>query len=282
MKSRILTWFAIVLILETGLIHIIMAQAEYEHAAYMGYLFAANFFGALVSASGIYHKQFWGWSLGFVISAGSIVTYVWSRTLGLPSMEMEIGEWFTPYAVVSNLVESVFVLLFLLRPWKTPTAEFLPSATSNRRYILPAAGLFLLVTVSASAYQWNSMFTRALGQHVGSLAQVCRTPVTSFAALEERYGVQVSLVAISMLDSIVDVRLKVIDPEKASILLRHQAALLVNQEVLVLAPHQHHHGSIQRDKIHFLFFPTMNNTIQSGSQVSLVFGSIRVEPVLLR
>jgi hypothetical protein len=136
--------------------------------------------------------------------------------------------------------------------------------------------------IAVFAYRWDVAVTEQYGHHVGSLDQVCNTPVTTFAELEERYGVQVSLVAVSMIDSIVDVRLKVIDPQKAAELLKNQAALLVDQQALVLAPHQHHHGSIQRDKIHFLFFPTQNGTVQTGSAVSLVFGSVRVETVTVR
>jgi hypothetical protein len=49
-ESKFLHWYGIVLILEIGLLHILTAQSEYEEAAYMGYLFAANFFGSLIAA----------------------------------------------------------------------------------------------------------------------------------------------------------------------------------------------------------------------------------------
>ena len=125
MKSKFLHWLAIILILEIGLLHIITAQGEYEEAAYMGYLFAANFFGSLIAALGIYHKQFWGWMLGLVIAAGSIAGYIWSRTLGMPGMNVE--EWFTPYGIVSMSLEGAFILLVLLRPWKIPQMNYLPA-----------------------------------------------------------------------------------------------------------------------------------------------------------
>jgi len=280
MKSKFLHWLAIVLILEIGLLHIMTAQVEYEEAAYMGYLFAANFFGALIAAFGIYHKQLWGWALGVVIAAGSIAGYIWSRTLGMPGMNVE--EWFTPYGVMALSVEGLFILIFLLRPWKISTADLLPATISRLPYILPVAGMFAIVSISALAYQWDVAVSQAYGHHVGSVDQVCSTPLTTFAELEEKYGVQVSLVATSMMDSIVDVRLKVVDPEKAKALLMNQAALLVDQQVLVLAPHMHHHGNTKRNKIHNMFFPTENNTIHTGSEVSLVFGPVRVEPVTVR
>ena len=109
-KTKLLHWFAIVLILETGLLHLVTAQGEYEEAAYMGYLFAANFFGSLIASFGIYHRQRWGWLLGLVIAAGSIAGYVWSRTFGMPGMNVE--EWFVPYGVVSLSVEVCFCFRF--------------------------------------------------------------------------------------------------------------------------------------------------------------------------
>jgi hypothetical protein len=148
---------------------------------------------------------------------------------------------------------------------------------------VPVIGLFCVVAVSGITYRWDYTVAQAYGHHVGSLAQVCSTPATSLAELEEKYGVQVSLVANSMMGSIVDVRLKVVDPDKAHALLQNQAALLLNQESLVLAPHMHSHGStrLKVGKIFTIFFPAQQ-IIHPGSSVSLVFGPVRTEAVVVR
>jgi hypothetical protein len=280
-KSNFLRWLGIILILETGLLHILTSQAEYEEAAYMGYLFAANFFGALVAAFGIYHKQVWGWILGLVVAVGSIAGYIWSRTLGMPQMNVE--EWFSPYGVIALTVEGAFVLLALLRPWKVQSTAQDSSERSLFRYAVPLTSLLLIAAIGLSTQRWDASFKLAYGHHVGTLDQVCSTPPTTIAELEENYGVQVSLVATSMLGSIVDVRIKVVDSGKAQALLQNQAALLVNQEALILAPHMHSHVSprLKAGKIFMLFFPTQR-IITAGSQVSLVFGSVRVEPVTVQ
>jgi len=281
MKSKILHWLAIALILEIGMLHIMTAQTEYDEAAYMGYLFAANFFGALIAAFGIYHKQAWGWALGATIAAGSIIGYSWSRTVGMPGMNVE--EWATPYGIMSMSLEALFILIALARPWRMPKDEVLLYVNSRSRYIIPVLGLLLITSTSTLTYRWDYAVTQALGHHVGSLDQVCSTPAMTFAQLEEKYGVRVSLVANSMMGSIVDVRLKVVDPDKAHALLQNQAALLLNQEALVLAPHMHSHGSsrLKAGKEFIIFFPSQQ-IIHPGSSVSLVFGPVRIEPMVVQ
>lgn len=281
MKSKLLQWLAIILIVQIGMLHILTAQKEYEEAAYMGYLFAANFFGALIAAWGIYHRWLWGWMLGFVISVGSIAGYIWSRTLGMPKMNVE--EWSSPYGIVSLALEGAFILLVVFRSWKIPSDELSFSMASGFRYVLPVAGVLWIASISAMTYQWDYEVTQAYGHHVGSLDQVCSTPLTSFGELEEKYGVQVSLVANSMMGSIVDVRLKIINPDKAQLLFQNQAALLLNQEALILAPHMHSHsaGRLKAGKIFTIFFPA-KQIIHPGSNVSLIFGPVRVEPVVVR
>ena len=281
MRSRFLHWLAILLILETGLLHIMTAQAEYEEAAYLGYLFAANFFASLLAAFAIYHRRRWGWVLGLVIAVGSIAGYTYSRTLGMPGMNVE--EWFSPYGVVSLVVEAAYVLIFLLRPWRYGSDGDASPVVPWIRYGLTSFGVLSIVSIAALAYQWDIAVRTNYGHHVGSLAKVCSTPMTSFDDLESNYGVKVAVAATSMMGSIVDVRLKVVDPDKAHALLQNQAALLVGQQSLILAPHMHSHNTtrLKAGKMFIIFFPTQG-IISPGSQVSLVFGPVRIEPVIVR
>ena len=282
MKSKILQWLAIVLIVEIGMLHFLTAQREYDEAAYMGYLFMANLLGALIAAYGIYHRQVWGWLLGLVVAAGSIAGYIWSRTLGMPGMNME--EWFTPYGIVALSLESLFILLLLLRPWKISAEESLPSRLEQPlHYVLPLVGFLVIGLLTFGTVQLDVFSSQANGHHVGSLGQVCETRVTSMAEIERKYGVQVSLAATSMMGSLVDVRLKIIDPDKAHAFFQNQAAVLVNQQALILAPHMHSHsmGRLKAGKMFIMFFPT-EEIIHRGSEISLVFGSVRMEPIIVK
>jgi hypothetical protein len=302
MKSTMLRWFGVVLILEIGLIHMMTAQGEYDKAPYLGYLFAANFFGALIAALGIAYRQLWGWILGLLIAVGSIAGYIWSRTVGMPGVNVEfftpygiclitsvpnaspnIEEWYAPYGIVSLVAEGLFLLLAGLRPWKLPEPSVVPSSNPRLRSAPQMAGVLVIALVAFTAYQWDANVTQAFGHHVGSLNQIQGTAPTTQAELEQKYGIRVSLVAISMMNSIVDVRLKITDPQKANTLLQNQAALLVGQQTLILVPHMHGHRSalMNPQRIVGMFFPTQQ-LIHTGSEVSLVLGNVRTEPIVVQ
>jgi hypothetical protein len=105
----------IVLIVVTGLIHLVEAPEYFEAATYLGLLFAANVVGSAASAFGIARGLEWGWLLGFLVAGGAFVAYVVSRTVGLPGLEDEVGEWAEPLGLASLIVEGLFVAAFVAR-----------------------------------------------------------------------------------------------------------------------------------------------------------------------
>ena len=102
-------WTGILLILITGVIHLIRAPHKFEEATYVGILFVANAIGAAVSALGIYLQRAWAWHLGALIAAGAFVSFFLRRTVGLPIMGEE--EWNT-IGILSLIVEGGFVLIY--------------------------------------------------------------------------------------------------------------------------------------------------------------------------
>jgi Na+/proline symporter len=108
-------WLAgvgISLIAVVGLIHLIDAPEDLEEGSYLGFLFLANFLGALVASVGIYRGNRWGWVLGLLVAGGAFAGYVISRTAGLPGLGVE-EEWLEPLGVLSLVVEALFVGVFL-------------------------------------------------------------------------------------------------------------------------------------------------------------------------
>jgi hypothetical protein len=111
-SSAWLAGVGISLIVVVGLIHLIDAPEDLEEGSYLGFLFLANFLGALVAAAGIYRGNRWGWVLGLLVAGGAFAGYVISRTAGLPGLGVE-EEWLEPLGVLSLVVEALFVGVFL-------------------------------------------------------------------------------------------------------------------------------------------------------------------------
>jgi hypothetical protein len=111
--SKIFSWVGIVLILIIGLIHVIDAKDSFNDAVYKGWLFYANGLASLIAAYGIYHKNNWGWNLGFMIAVVSLGAYVASRTVGLPFIPAEPDAWLEPLGVAALITEGLFVVVFI-------------------------------------------------------------------------------------------------------------------------------------------------------------------------
>lgn len=109
MNGKNLKWFGIILIIITGIIHFIEAPEYFDEAAYMGLLFVLNGISSLTAAYGIYKNQKWGWILGLLIAAGSIIGYAVSRTASMPNVAVK--EWFEPIGILTLVVEALFILL---------------------------------------------------------------------------------------------------------------------------------------------------------------------------
>ena len=98
------------LILVTGAIHFIDAPGSFGDATYKGLLFLANGIAAIVAAFGILRERGWGWGLGVLVAGGALVSYVISRTVGLPGLPPDI--WLEPLGILSLMVEAAFIVLF--------------------------------------------------------------------------------------------------------------------------------------------------------------------------
>ena len=102
----------VALILVTGAIHLIDAPGSFGDATYKGLLFVANGIAAIIAAVGVYRgERTWGWGLGLLVAGGALVSYVISRTVGLPGLAPDI--WLEPLGILSLMVEAAFIVLFV-------------------------------------------------------------------------------------------------------------------------------------------------------------------------
>jgi hypothetical protein len=278
MKLKMLRVIAIFLIIEVGLVHYFSSQHEFEEAWILGYLFIANFLGSLVAAYGIYRQRDWGRGLGVFIALGSLVGYVWSRSTGLPYLPAE--EWLYPWGVTSVISEGLFLLVVLVYAWWSKAASAEPMVLNRFwRFLLPVVGLFALVAINYSTYRIDTLYPELDHEHVFFLWQVRLQPELSSQQLQEEYGLQVSRAAVTAMGGIVDVRMKVLDRELAEELIEDGHFALLVGDTLIPAPHVSRH--MLRNKTIIVMFKNSNHTVRGGSPVSVVFESLRAEPVLV-
>jgi hypothetical protein len=279
MKINILRWLAVFLIIEVGLTHYFSADHAYEEAWIEGYLFFANFLGALVAAYGIYHHKTWGWVLGLSVSGGAMIAYIWSRTTGLPGLPKE--EWLDPWGTTAVVIEGLFCFLVLLKVLWRKQPE-LPSVSWNKNihYLLSVVGVLALISINFTAARLDALYPELDHEHVFFLWQVRLQPELSNETLGDDYGLQVSQATVTALDSIVDVRMKVLDREKAEELVEEGHFALLVGDTLIPAPHVSRHMLVNKTII--VMFPNRGNLVKSGTPVSLVFENLRVEPVAVK
>lgn len=125
------------------------------------------------------------------------------------------------------------------------------------------------------------VFNAALSAPAGALPK--DTVVLSQAALEETYGLRVSLVAVTAAGGMVDLRLKIVDAAKAQSLLgnaQNLPTLFVNQSRL-FPRHALSTETIkfENDSILLFLFSNPGNLVARGTPVTVMFGNIAVEPI---
>jgi hypothetical protein len=110
------------------------------------------------------------------------------------------------------------------------------------------------------------------------------TITISQSVLEEKFGLRVNLVAVTAAGGLVDLRLKILDGEKAKLLLADEKnfpTLFLENGVILNAP-----ADIKSQKIEFtsggiifIIFPNSGNMVKPDSPVTILFGETALEPI---
>jgi hypothetical protein len=127
------------LLAEIAAIHIALVPAHLREAPYAGALFIALSAASLALAALIVLRDRRpAWTAAGCLAASAIISYVLSRSVGLPMMGDDIGDWFNPLGVGAVCAEAIAVaisLLVLFRPRAVTQAaggpRVAPLATGN-------------------------------------------------------------------------------------------------------------------------------------------------------
>jgi hypothetical protein len=113
---------------------------------------------------------------------------------------------------------------------------------------------------------------------------IAHAELISDAAFAEQFGIQVLQLAPSMMDSIVDVRMRILDKTKAEALLsdhdRIPILLVDGGKAILTAPNQHiHQRGLKNGGVYYALYPNPNHVVERGTQVSVQFGDLRLPAI---
>jgi len=149
--------------------------------------------------------------------------------------------------------------------------------TRASKFIIPALVVALLIVAGLVIYD------RSNGRKEIQTDQPVLHMVSA-SELEEQYGLRVNLIAVTGAGSFVDVRIKIVDGEKAKLLLSDDAnfpAVLADNDIFLLASVDTRSQPIIFDDNAdmFILYSNASNTVKPGAQVRILFGEIALEPV---
>lgn len=107
-----LRWLAAATLVASGAVHIPVIPMHLEEAPYIGYLFIALTAACFALAAVVLLvDSVLVWAAGGLVTALAVIAYVLSRTIGLPLIEDDIGNWGDPLGVAAITAEAATVLL---------------------------------------------------------------------------------------------------------------------------------------------------------------------------
>ena len=161
---------------------------------------------------------------------------------------------------------------------KAMTATKIAADPNQNKYLVPVmilAGFLLVGFIIAFLTQQN--------------LEPAGFTTVSQSDLEARYGLRVSLLALTAANGLVDLRLKVLNAEKARLLLQDAGDLPVlvvgDGNATLTAPEEGSSqllNSLTDDAPIFLVYPNLGDAVKPGMAVTIRFGDVRLEPVPAR
>ena len=108
-------WPVAALLAEIAAIHIALIPQHLREAPYAAGLFIALSAASLAAAAAMLIRDDRPvWTAAGGLAASAIVAYVLSRSLGLPMMSDDIGDWLNPLGVGAMCAEAITVALSLM------------------------------------------------------------------------------------------------------------------------------------------------------------------------
>jgi hypothetical protein len=101
--------------------------------------------------------------------------------------------------------------------------------------------------------------------------------------LEERFGVQVTLIGVTAGGGLVDFRFKVTDPAKAEQLFEgheNMPFLIPQGSDIRLGMPMFHSPRLETGRIYYFLYGNARGVVQPGTPVTVAFGNLHLEPII--
>ena len=105
-------WSAALMLTVSGVVHLALVPEHLVEAPYIGYLFLAQTLACATLLIALLVRDTPAvWVCSAVVAALAVLAYVASRSVGLPQIGDEVGQWFGFMGVVAVLSEAVTTAL---------------------------------------------------------------------------------------------------------------------------------------------------------------------------
>jgi hypothetical protein len=150
-----------------------------------------------------------------------------------------------------------------------------PAARPNATLKVLAIAVILLVVALLANRAYRALQPAALPQGTVTIPQ---------RVLQDQYGLRVNLLAVTGAGGFVDLRLKMVDGDKAKLLLadaKNFPSLFSEKGATLNAPDDIRSQTIEfiSGGNLFIMYPNAGNAVTRGSPVTIVFGDTALEPI---
>ena len=155
-----------------------------------------------------------------------------------------------------------------------------PRQRSRRSRVIVIGLVALLVAGGIGARAWWS------GRR-GADVRAGTTLVTS-EGMAARYGISITLIAVTAAGGLIDFRYQVVDPDKANAVIHDldlypKLVVEATGETLGVRSLPHNHGKVlELGGTYFFLLPNARNAVHPGSMLTLVIGDARLEHVVVQ
>ncbi len=158
-----------------------------------------------------------------------------------------------------------------------------PILHARRSSLRPAAFLaatLVLVTLGVALAGCAASPADQATPSTVTASQVSQPANATAADLEDRFGIQMTLVAVTAGGGLIDIRFRVTDAAKAADLFKPENLPIViapGSGVTIKPPEPPDPGQLTDGQIYFLLYPNSGGAIKPGSKIILAFGDLRLE-----